>query len=514
MIHPTELPENKNIQMKLKELQKVEFWIATILYLFAILVTISNTVNQNHRDFNYFLDERIPYSYFSNFFVPEIFRISLVYFSFLLLNFCLIPSIIKKKNELLNYFLIFSLILFIGVVTGICRTYSEAYQLVSYKNIQQAYNHIFFRSFSYALWLAILIGAYVLIKQLIIFFLENKNSTVKSQDQFKIDVGIGLAFWLVGLLLWVTSRSAFQITILWTLVLFSTIGIVVYSIYYLLPIIYTEKRKYKSYLWQIFLISLVTSIPLSLIGLFFFYPKSEGIFVTLMFHLPTQLFISAPLAWFVYKRRLENSNEITSLKTELGKSDASLSFLQSQINPHFLFNALNTLYGTALQENAERTGEGIQKLGDMMRFMLHENVQDKISLTRDVDYLENYIALQKLRTSRSSSIKIETQIDEQLNNFEITPMLLIPFVENAFKHGISLQHPSHIKITLQTKENTLYFDVHNSIHIKSDNDPEKLKSGIGLANVKQRLALLYRGKHELIIRESAKEFFIHLTIQL
>ena len=191
-----------------------------------------------------------------------------------------------------------------------------------------------------------------------------------------------------------------------------------------------------------------------------------------------------------------------------------MDFLRSQINPHFLFNALNTLYASALIENAEKTSDGIQKLGDMMRFMLHENVQDKISLTRDVDYLENYIALQKLRTSRSADIVIDTQIDEQLNNLQITPMLLIPFVENAFKHGISLQHPSYIKVTLQTKDKTLYFDVHNSIHIKPDTDPEKFKSGIGLQNVKQRLALLYPEKHELIIRESAKEFFIHLTMQL
>jgi len=145
---------------------------------------------------------------------------------------------------------------------------------------------------------------------------------------------------------------------------------------------------------------------------------------------------------------------------------------------------------------------------------LHENMQDKISLTREVEYLNNYIDLQKLRTSRSADIKIETQIDEQLNNLQITPMLLIPFVENAFKHGISLQQASHIKITLQTKEKTLYFDVHNSIHLKADNDPEKLKSGIGLENVRQRLLHLYHGKHELIIRESAKEFFVHLTIQL
>ncbi len=337
---------------------------------------------------------------------------------------------------------------------------------------------------------------------------------MESQNQMKVDIAVGLAFWLVGLLLWVSSNSAFEICVVWTLVIFATIGIIIYSIYYLLPNLYPHNKKFKAFFWQVFFIALLLVIPISLVSLFFFYPRGEAVLVTALFHLPTQLLVSAPLAWFIYKRRLANTNELTSLRTELGKSDASLSFLQSQINPHFLFNALNTLYGTALQENAERTGEGIQKLGDMMRFMLHENVQDKISLTRDVDYLENYISLQKLRTSRSSDIVIETQIDEQLNNLQITPMLLIPFVENAFKHGISLQQKSHIKVTLQTKGNTLYFDVHNSIHIKPDNDPEKLKSGIGLANVKQRLALLYPGKHELIIRESAKEFFIHLTIQL
>ncbi|HWW39296.1 sensor histidine kinase, partial [Pedobacter sp.] len=206
--------------------------------------------------------------------------------------------------------------------------------------------------------------------------------------------------------------------------------------------------------------------------------------------------------------------EIFTLKTELGKSDATLHFLKSQINPHFLFNALNTLYGTALQEHADRTSEGIQKLGDMMRFMLQENMEDKISLSRDVEYLKNYIDLQKLRTSVSTDVTIETQIEEQLNELQIAPMLLIPFVENAFKHGISLQYPSHIKITLQTRSDTLYFDVYNSIHLKSVNDPERFKSGIGLQNVKQRLALLYPEKHELIIRENAKEFFIHLTLQL
>ncbi|WP_316816272.1 sensor histidine kinase [Pedobacter nyackensis] len=243
--------------------------------------------------------------------------------------------------------------------------------------------------------------------------------------------------------------------------------------------------------------------------------KEANLLVVLLGNFLTQLILVTPISWKIYKdRNALKTEEIVTLKTELGKADANLNFLKSQINPHFLFNALNTLYGTALQEKAERTGEGIQRLGDMMRFMLQENVEDKIMLSKDVDYLNNYIALQKLRTSTSAEITIETQIEEQINDLQISPMLLIPFVENAFKHGISLQSPSHIKISLQTSGNTLYFDVHNSIHTKQENDPEKLQSGIGLQNVKQRLALLYPGRHELLIRENAKEFFIHLTLQL
>jgi LytS/YehU family sensor histidine kinase len=122
--------------------------------------------------------------------------------------------------------------------------------------------------------------------------------------------------------------------------------------------------------------------------------------------------------------------------------------------------------------------------------------------------------LQKLRTDPNPIVKIEAVIEHGVSTVQIAPMLLIPFVENAFKHGISLREPSHIKITLDVKDSTLYFDVYNSKHPKPENDPERGKSGIGLHNVKQRLQLLYPAKHELIIRETAKEFFVHLTVQL
>jgi two-component system LytT family sensor kinase len=93
-------------------------------------------------------------------------------------------------------------------------------------------------------------------------------------------------------------------------------------------------------------------------------------------------------------------------------------------------------------------------------------------------------------------------------------MMLLPFVENAFKHGISLNRPSHVKLTLQAKDGKLYLDVSNSINKSSETDPERLHGGIGLQNVKQRLSLLYPDQHDLIIRENAKEFFVHLTLTL
>lgn len=500
--------------MKQKDLQRAEFWIATILYSIALIILISNTGDRTKfYDYYHFRNKGLTFSYLYSYFLPKLFQYSIFYFSFLVLNFIIIPALIKKQQT--TFYSLLTLILFVamGLVISITATYSEAYRLIEYKDIQDAYNRIFFRGFSNSLWIILAVTGYVLIKEFIAYLIENNKKTESSQEQIKIDIGFGLAFWFVGLLLWVSANAQFEIILMWTLVIFSAIAIIVYAIYFYLPLHYLKSKRFSRYFWQIVFASILSAIPICLIMLIM-APRGEWAAIVLCFHFPTQLIITLPLAWYIYKSRLANSNQIFNLKRDLGKSDASLSFLQSQINPHFLFNALNTLYGTALQEKAERTGEGIQKLGDMMRFMLHENVQDKISLTRDVDYLENYIALQKLRTSRSADIVIDTQIDEQLNNLQITPMLLIPFVENAFKHGISLQQPSHIKITLQTKENTLYFDVHNSIYIKPDNDPEKLKSGIGLQNVKQRLALLYPGKHELIIRESAKEFFIHLTIQL
>ena len=226
-----------------------------------------------------------------------------------------------------------------------------------------------------------------------------------------------------------------------------------------------------------------------------------------------QLLIVTPLTWLAYQQRKDKILALMGAQKELVKSKTNLQFLRSQINPHFLFNVLNTLYGTALQENAERTAGGIQKLGDMMRFMLHENNLDFIDMSREIDYLENYISLQKLRTQSSPEIIIEDNIIGQNCNHKIAPMLLIPLVENAFKHGISLKEKSWIKINLTCNEKEILFEVRNSMHSRPDNDPEKERSGIGFKNVVERLKLIYPGKHQITVTGDGKEFFVKLTIQ-
>ncbi|MCZ4242604.1 sensor histidine kinase [Pedobacter punctiformis] len=501
--------------MKTKSINQLEFWISTTLYILALIGICSQTA-YGSGDSYHFTENHINYSVLQNYFFPELFKISILYISFLLFNFCFMPQLAAKNNIALNIILTL-LITSVSVITWmVANTYSQAYRLIQYDNLSDAYERFFGEAFTYIFFLYFLFNVYA-------YFNEkgpellNKIRFLKNQHENIVqEIFTATRIWLISLMVFGAVLSItydYEIFIFWLVAPPANIILGFYSIYFTIPMLRKNFKGFGRYFWgNVGLSTIIVLLLLLLLAAFM--RGGDTIPVTLILTAISLICITTPLAWYIYKHKFEKLTELQMLKTELGKSDANLNFLKSQINPHFLFNALNTLFGTALQENAERTGEGIQKLGDMMRFMLQENMQDKIALTRELDYLNNYIDLQKLRTSRSADIRIDTQIEEQLNNLHITPMLLIPFVENAFKHGISLQQPSYIKITLQTKESTLYFDISNSIYIKADNDPEKLKSGIGLENVKQRLALLYMGKHELIIRETAKEFFVHLTLQL
>ena len=224
------------------------------------------------------------------------------------------------------------------------------------------------------------------------------------------------------------------------------------------------------------------------------------------------LFAVVPLCWLLYQQRKNEILQLRGMETALANSDANLQLLRSQINPHFLFNALNTLYATALQNDSERTAEGIQQLGDMMRFMLDDNTKELIPMEKEIDYLKNYISLQRLRVLSSPDIQIEENLDEVRCAHLVAPMLFIPFVENAFKHGISGKERSWIFIKMECSEKAILFEVRNSIHRRVD--MEAGRTGIGLQNVKGRLSLLYPQQHELLVQEKEGEFIAHLRISI
>ena len=206
--------------------------------------------------------------------------------------------------------------------------------------------------------------------------------------------------------------------------------------------------------------------------------------------------------------------EKRSFLTEVSQTSAELGALRAQINPHFLFNALNTLYAIAMKENSEKTADGIQKLGDMMRFMLQENHQNRIPLAKEIEYLHNLIDIQQLRLDDTQQIDLKINLQNPDREVFIAPMLLNPLVENAFKHGISFRNASWIYITLTHDPEHIFFKVHNSYHPKSELDPEKDSHGIGLDNVRKRLDLLYPDKHEFNIQVSEHDYFVSLILTI
>lgn len=243
-----------------------------------------------------------------------------------------------------------------------------------------------------------------------------------------------------------------------------------------------------------------------------FYFKHEKAMLFYSMYWAFLLFAVVPLSWLLYQQRKNQILQLQGMETALDRSDANLQLLRSQINPHFLFNALNTLYATALQHDSERTAEGIQQLGDMMRFMLEDNTKEFISMEKEIDYLKNYISLQKLRILSSPNIRIEDNLDEVRCSQLVAPMLFIPFVENAFKHGISPRENSWIIINMECTNENIRLEIRNSIHRRVD--METGRTGIGLQNVKGRLNGIYPRQHKLEIQEKDGEFIVwlHLTI--
>lgn len=202
--------------------------------------------------------------------------------------------------------------------------------------------------------------------------------------------------------------------------------------------------------------------------------------------------------------------EAQKLRDELinQRQASELALLRSQVNPHFLFNTLNNIYSLVYRKSDDAP-EAVMKLSSIMRYMLYDATTDSVPLNKEIEYLKSFIELQGLRIKHADYVSL--QIQGHTDDRTIAPMLLIPFVENAFKHGSKLHQPGII-IRLMTSPGRINFEVSNYIR-KSVNDDDNQASGIGLANIRRRLELLYPGKHDLVISKDEEMFRINLEIE-
>ncbi|MBI2729731.1 MAG: histidine kinase [Sphingobacteriales bacterium] len=201
--------------------------------------------------------------------------------------------------------------------------------------------------------------------------------------------------------------------------------------------------------------------------------------------------------------RVAREKQTENLKTEL-------SLLRSQASPHFMFNVLNNMVALA-RKKSDLLEPALLKFSSLMRYMLYETDEDKVPLEKETEYLQSYIDLQQLRFGKN--VVIDTDMQMADGHYEIEPMLLIPFVENAFKHGTGMIDEAHIEIKLKTEKGSLLFSVKNRYDPASIEIKDKT-SGIGLANVKRRLNLLYGDKQQLQIDEKNNWFVVSLKLNL
>ena len=286
-----------------------------------------------------------------------------------------------------------------------------------------------------------------------------------------------------------------------------------YAIYFLLPSLIKFRYKYISFVIGAVLILFIAS--------FRYYFE---VFIwrdVLNFHDYMKM---SPKEWFFNNLRLSFITGIYALlikfaidwfdaqklKAELVTQNkaSEMALLRSQVNPHFLFNTLNNIYSLVYKKSDEAPA-AVMKLSSIMRYMLYDATSDKVPLEKEIEYLQSFIELQKLRLKEKDFV--EMNIKGSPFEKTIAPMLLIPFVENAFKHGSKTGSSPGIRIQLSITPQQILFEVKNSIKsnliIQKDASP-----GIGLHNIQRRLDLLYPGKHSLVITEDKNFFNVKLII--
>tara|TARA_R110001583_G_scaffold192694_1_gene359533 strand:- start:4882 stop:5961 length:1080 start_codon:yes stop_codon:yes gene_type:complete len=295
-----------------------------------------------------------------------------------------------------------------------------------------------------------------------------------------------------------------------------TLLISYFLIYYLIPN-YLLAKKYKYFiLYSVY--TFIISVYIIILSILYGLIYSEGYkdvdtapltktlpFIILGVFFVVLIVVSLSLIMHNYNSIVKNESLNSKILTaQLQLKEQELKFLKMQIHPHFLFNSLNTIYGFALKKGDEAP-EMILKLSNLLDYILYQIEKPSVLLQDEINHLLDYVSLEKMRFHDTMEVKIEKNIENK--NSQIAPMLLIPFVENAFKHGAIVKGKLQVNISLVTKGNELFFEISNT-SIK-DNNYEK---GIGLENIEKRLEMLYPGVHKIELEQHENSFKVQLII--
>ncbi|MBC5773104.1 histidine kinase [Pontibacter sp. KCTC 32443] len=323
----------------------------------------------------------------------------------------------------------------------------------------------------------------------------------------KVFTLIHIGLWILFSLLIALQLS--QDTTYWLTLTFAVILTTLYVFYshFFLLTRYLGKRKKGAYFLRLAGIMLTGPVLYILL-----HPRRLDTFDLLLEYYPISLIsIVVPFIFLSWLARItENLVLNTIRKEQLEKQavEAELYYLKSQINPHFLFNTLNNIH-TLVYKQAATAPEAVLRLSSLMRYMIYESNSLTVPLSREMNYLQDYVSLQQLRYKNSPVVGLEIEGDTE--SCHVAPLLFIHLMENAYKHSPARLEPGAIKVSVEIKENTLTFRIQNPIGNKAGTALEE-PGGIGLPNVRKRLALLYPGQHNLEICNSGEMFIVTLKI--
>jgi LytS/YehU family sensor histidine kinase len=279
--------------------------------------------------------------------------------------------------------------------------------------------------------------------------------------------------------------------------------------YVLIPAFYFDK-KYVTFAILVLICYMIIILTPKLIikdeNLYASIKASFPILKTYLFKIFSQ-HIFEFLVILTFSLMLKINNRLKLAEKE--KVNAELSYLKAQINPHFLFNTLNSIYSLAIAQS-DYTATAVVKLSSMMRYVITDASQKFVPLEKEINYISDYIELQKLRIDKG--IKLSFEVSGIASDKKIAPLILISFIENAFKYGINAEENSEIKINIDITKNYLHLRVYNKkVNTKQMNIQT---SGVGIENTANRLQLLYSGRHKLTVKNNSEDFSILLSLQL